>query len=147
MAAITATAAQVALVNETEAETRTYIAGVTITPGQAVYQKTTGKSELAIATSVAAASFVGIALRGARAGQPVNVVQRGSIIGLDLSGVAYGGLAYLSTATAGGLDTAAATGTGNVVSPVGRVLAMSDAALTKVLFVDAPLTTILTALP
>jgi hypothetical protein len=147
MAAITTTAAQVAIVGEVEPEIRTYIAAAAITAGQAVYLDSTGKVNLARANAVSTSYFVGIALRSVSAGQAVSVLQRGSLVGFDLSGVAYNGFVHLSSGTAGGLDTAAATGTGNVVAPVGRVVSMPDMGiLTKVLFVNVPYNTILTAL-
>ena len=137
MADITATPVQVAMVNETGPEIRTYIAQVNINAGQAVYVNASGKLALAQANSVASAAFAGTALRTVFSGQAVSVLQRGSVYGFDLSGVAYNGPVYLSAVTPGAFATAPATGTGNVVVTVGRVLPLSDApTFTKVLFVD-----------
>jgi hypothetical protein len=138
MSAITVTAAQVAPVNETEPEIKTYIAAAAITAGQAVYENSAGKVDLAKADAVGTAKCVGIALRTVGAGQAVSVLQRGTIAGFTLSG-AYASDVYVSAATAGSLDSAIITGTGNVVTPVGMVTSMSDADLTKVLWIDIDL--------
>lgn len=137
MADLTVTAAQVSPVNETQYEGRAYMAATAITAGQAVYVTSAGKINLARANAVGTARFVGIALRTVGAGQVVNVIQRGSVAGFDLSGMAYGATVYLSDATAGALGDTVNSGTGNVVTPVGQVLPMSDSDYTKVLWVAA----------
>jgi hypothetical protein len=147
MATLTATAAQVSPVNETQCEMPTYVAAVALTAGQAVYVNSSGKVDLARANAVGTSKCAGVALRTVGANQAIEVLQRGSMAGLDLSGVAYGGVVYLSSATAGALDGAIITGTGNVVTPVGVVKPMPDDSLTKVLWVDIDLGRAPVALP
>lgn len=134
MADLTLTAAQVGPVFPSEAEIFDMIAAVAITQGQAVYQNSAGKAALADADAGSGAEqFRGIALNGAGVGQAVSVLKRGHLYGFTLTALAYDGPAYLSN-TAGALaDTPSTT---NAVR-AGRVTAMSDANLTKVLYVDA----------
>lgn len=134
MADLTVTAAQVALVRPDEARIRSYIAGATVTAGQAIYLASTGKAGLCDADlSTPAAQFRGIALNGAGAGQVVEVCEKGELYGYDLSGIAYDGLVYAS-GTAGALNDTA-NGTKTVV--VGRVKCLSDSGtLTKTLYVS-----------
>jgi hypothetical protein len=73
MADLTVTAAQVALVRPDEARVRSYIAGVTITAGQAVYLASTGKAGVADADASGKEQFRGIALNGGGAGQVVEL--------------------------------------------------------------------------
>jgi hypothetical protein len=147
LALLTSTANQVSPVNEIDPEITTYKAAVAITAGQWVYLNSAGKVDLARGNAVGTAQCVGTALQTVGAGQAVNVLQRGSIAGFDLSSLAYGAVVYLSSATAGGADGAIITGTGNVVSPLGMVKAMTDPALTKVLWVNCDLLRAPVALP
>ena len=110
------------------------IAAVTITNGQAVRQNTSGKAALADANAGSGAEkFRGLALTKVGASQGVSVLKRGHVYGFDLSSLAYDALVYLSD-TAGALADAPST-TSSV--PVGRVVALSDSNLTKVLYIDA----------
>ena len=130
-AAVSATAAKVAATHPDDAVIRSYIAAAAITAGQAVYLNTAGKVDLAQANSSGKEQFRGIALESVGAGQAVSVLVEGSLAGFDLSGVAYDGLVYLAD-TAGGLyDTASSSKT----VQVGRVVPVSDNALTKILYV------------
>jgi hypothetical protein len=147
MALITSTTNQVAAVNEIDPEITTYKAAVALTPGQWVYLNSAGKVDLARANGVATAQCVGVVLQTVGPNQAVNVLQRGSVAGFDLSALAYGAVVYLSSATAGGADGAIITGTGNVVTPLGTVKAMTDPALTKVLWVNCDLLRAPAALP
>lgn len=135
MGDIAVTAAQVAPVFPEKAEIFTGIAGVTITAGQAVYIiATSGLLGLADEDASAEASFVwGIALNGGGAGQAINVLRRGHCYGFTVSSL-NAALPCSLSATAGALlDTGATT---NIV---GRVVALTDATPTKVLFVDCTL--------
>lgn len=107
------------------------IAAEAITAGQPVYQTTAGKAGIADANGSGKQQVRGIALYDCAAGKPCAILRRGYISGYALSGVAYDGAVYLSD-TAGSLDDAA--GTMTVI--VGRVEALTDPDLTKVLFVD-----------
>lgn len=140
MSDITVTAAQVAPVFPEKALIFDLIAAATITAGQAVYRDTAGKAALADADAGSGKqAFAGIALNGAGAGQAVSVLIQGHVYGFTLSG-AYGSGAFLSD-TAGALADAPST-----TNPVraGQVVALSDANLTKVLYVEAPAATPLT---
>lgn len=149
MAALTAIAAQVAPVNETQYTARTYIAAATITAGQTVYENSSGKVDLARANATGTIQkFRGIALNAAVAGKPVEVMKEGSIpaVALGASALAYGAVVYVLASAAGGIDGAITTGTGNFVVPIGTVTAMTDADLTKVVYVDVKYSDIFTAL-
>lgn len=132
MADITVTAAQVAAVFPDKAEIVDMIAAETITAGQAVFLDTNGKAQLADANAAGEQQFRGIALTGGGAGQGISVLKRGHVYGFTVSGMAYDAIAYLSD-TAGALGTTAGTMTVNA----GRVVPLSDASLTKVLYIDA----------
>jgi hypothetical protein len=100
MADLTITAANVAK-GTNAAVTSTYLAGASITAGQAVYlDTTTSTMKLADADALASSAAFGIALNSAATGQPIAVQRSGSItIGATVAtGVAY----YVST-TAGGI--------------------------------------------
>jgi Uncharacterized conserved protein (DUF2190) len=138
----------VAPVLDTEPETHTYIAAVAITVGQVLYQNSSGKAAKAKADATSTSDVIGIALNSADAGKPVTVLQRGSLSGFDLSGVAYNGHVWLSAATVALLATAVTVTSTQVVVPIGKCIAMSDGSnLTKVLFVAIPHLTTYTALP
>ena len=134
MADIALTAAQIAPVFPQEAEIFDMIAAVAITQGQAVYENSAGKAALADGNAGSGAEqFRGIALNAAGAGQAVSVLKRGHVYGFTITGLAYDAVAYLSD-TAGALaDTPSTT---NIVR-AGRVMALPDANLTKVLYIDA----------
>lgn len=135
MGDIARTAAKVALCFPESAERFTGIAGVTIEAGQAVYIIiASGKLGLADEDASAEASHVwGIALNGGAAGQAIDVLRRGHVYGLTVSGLAYQLPVSLSNTAGALLDTGATT---NIVA---RVVPLSDADLTKVLFVDCTL--------
>lgn len=134
MADIALTAAQVGAVFPDGAEIFDMIAAVTITAGQAVYENSAGKAALADANAGSGAEqFRGVALSGGAAGQAISVLKKGHVYGYTLSGIAYDGAVWLSD-TAGAF--ADAPSTTNAVR-AGRVVALSDANLTKVLYVDA----------
>lgn len=132
MTDIALTAAKIAPCFPEKAEIFPGIAGATITAGQAVYLATTGLLGVADENVDAEHSFVwGIALNGGGAGQAIDVLRRGHVYGFTVSGLAYALACNLSN-TAGALQN----GTTYVVA---RVVALSDADLTKVLFVDCTL--------
>lgn len=135
MGDIAVTAAKVGLVDPEKAEIFTGIAGVTITAGQVVYGIiSSGKLGLADEDADAEHSAVlGIALNGGGAGQAIDVVRKGRVYGFTVSGLAYWLACSLSNTAGALLDTGATT---NIV---GRVEPLSDADLTKVLYVDVSL--------
>lgn len=129
MADIVVTAAKVAVVYPEKADIRDYIAAETITAGQAVYFLTTGKVGVADADAAGKQQFRGIALNGGGAGQAISVLHEGEVAGFTLAGNADT-LVYLSI-NPGALADAAAI----LAVVAGRVKVLSDADLTKVLYV------------
>jgi len=133
MAVIILTPGQIALVDPNKADVKAFIAGGPITAGQAVYMDTTtGNALVADANAPGAQQCRGIALNPAVAGQAVAVLRRGEVYGYTLTNQDYDDPVYLSD-TEGALDDA--TGTLTVI--VGRVCGLTDAARTKVIFIDA----------
>lgn len=135
MGDIAVTAAKVGVVFPEKALIFTGIAGVTITAGQVVYGIiASGKLGLADEDADAEHSAVlGIALNGGGAGQAIDVLRKGHVYGFTVSGLAYWLVCSLSATAGALLDTGAST---NIVA---RVEPLSDADLTKVLYVDASL--------
>lgn len=130
MADIVVTAANVSPIFPRFAKIFSFIAASTVTAGQPVYQTSAGKVAAADANAAGLQQMRGIALCGGGAGQAIDVLKEGHVAGYTLS-QAYDAQIFLSD-TVGVLADAA----GTMSVPVGRVVAMSDAALTKVLYVD-----------
>lgn len=129
MTAIALTAAQIAMVDPMKCKTRTVIAAVALTKGQAAYINTSGKADLADANGSGTKQFRGIVLNTVGAGEAVTLLQEGDVYGFTVSAMNADAIAYLSN-TAGGLDTAA----GSTTVAVGRVVCLTDTpTLTKVL--------------
>lgn len=132
MADLTRTKAQVAVVFPQHAEIYDFIANEAIEAGQPVYQLTTRKVGLADANGAGLQQFRGIALKDVGAGQAVSVLKKGHVEGFDLSGLNGDASVYLSD-TVGELADAA----GTLSVTVGRVFGLSDANLSKCLYVEA----------
>lgn len=132
MADLTVTAAQVGMLDPQKCETWNFRAGATITAGQAIYQNSSGRGDLADASVAGTAGFRGIALNGGGAGQAITVLKKGAVYGFGVSGLAYDLEIFLSD-TAGALADAA----GTVSTHAGRVVSVSDNDATKVLYVEA----------
>ncbi len=130
MADIVVNADQVAVVFPLKAEIYDFIAGEAINPGQAVYVNANGKLALADANGSGTVQFRGIALKKGGPGQAVSVLLRGHVAGFDVSGLAYDAPVYVSN-TAGALADAA----GGTSLLAGRVIPITDRALTKLLFI------------
>lgn len=128
----------VRLLEAVHARTITGIADEAIGRGQPVYRKTNGNFGLARANALGTAKLVGIATKDAAIGRPVEALFYGRMVGYDFSSTNPGTTIFLSSGTAGALDNAAITGTGNVLVPVGTVHVMTDDAQTRYLFVDIP---------
>jgi hypothetical protein len=131
MADLTVTAAKVATIDPLKAEIYSGIAAETITAGKAVYQTTSGTVGIADANVANKQQIRGIALNGGGAGQAIDVLKRGRVYGFTLTDQTYDDPIFLSD-TAGALADAA----GTLTVPCGLVVAMSDASLTKVLYLD-----------
>ena len=127
MSTVVVTAAQVAMLDPIKCVTRSYIASVAITRGQAVYIKTDGKLALADSDGSGTRQFRGIALDTVGVNQACEVLHDGEVAGFTVSGLNADTLVYVGT-TAG----AVITGTGGAA--VGRVVCLTDApSYTKVL--------------
>ena len=127
-------AAQVGLVDPLKATVKSYIAGVTITKGQAVYI-IAASGKLGLCTAAAAnqaAQFRGIALNGGGAGQAIDVLEDGEVYGFTAAG-SYDAYIYVDDA-AGSLSET----NGTVHVHIGRIAPLSNAALTKVLRIFTP---------
>jgi len=135
MGDLTVTAAQVGACDPEKAEIVPGVAGVAIGAGEALYQiAASGKLGLADEDASAEASHVwGVALESVGAGQGLSVLRKGAMYGFTLTGLNYGVACSLSNNPGALLDTGATT---NIV---GRVMALSDANLTKVLYIDCTL--------
>jgi hypothetical protein len=121
MADLTVTLDQVRVLDTSQRSTTNAIADEAVTRGQPVYEKTNGRVAKARANAVTTAKACGIALNDANAGEPVTYGDDVRLAGFNLSAVDNGTTVYLSSATAGMVADAAATGTGNVVVPLGAV--------------------------
>lgn len=103
-----------------DATIRQGTAGATITAGQIVYlDPTDNRYKLADADSATAAarSPAGIALHGASAGQPLQIIESGTV---TIGGTLSGGVAYYVSKTAGGIAPVAdITGTGTYPTIIG----------------------------
>lgn len=110
-------------------------ANETVANAQAAYLASTGKYGLADANAAGKHQFRGIFLEAAGSGQGTSLLERGTVGGYDVSGMAYDALVYLSD-TVGTLSSTA--GTATIV--VGRVVPMSDDDLTKVIEIDTVFT-------
>jgi len=131
MTAIVVTAAKVGLVNPLKAIVKSYIAGVAITAGEAVYIiAASGKVGLADGNGAGKYQCRGIALGPAAAGQAVDVVEKGEVYGFTLAGN-YDTRVYVSDT-----EGALADSNGTKTMVVGRVSPMADKDLTKVLMVE-----------
>ena len=133
MGDIAVVAAKVGVVFPEEAEIFTGIAGVTITAGQAVYI-IVASGILGLADEDADGRALGLRraspLNGGGAGQAIDVLRKGHVYGFTVSGLAYALPVSLSNTAGALLDDGTATGL------VGRVEALADSDLTKVLYVD-----------
>lgn len=109
------------------------VAAVAINASQTVYINSDGKAALADASAAGTAVVIGVALESVSAGQSVPILVMGFCEGLGVSSVAYGTLLTLSD-TAGAIDNGA--GSPTVTAPIGRVIALTDGDLSKVVFVN-----------
>lgn len=130
MTDIVVTAAQVAVVNPENAEIYNGIAAEALTKGLALYMTTSGTFGIADANVLAKRQFRGVALDKVNAGEGFSYLKQGILAGYTLA--TYDDEVYLSD-TAGAFDTTP----GTLLVKCGRVMAMSDPALTEVLYIDA----------
>lgn len=133
------TAAKIAPVYPDKCEIVDAIAYETITAGAPMYFTTTGKAGLADANGGGnLTQFMGIALRGATAGEVVPILKRGHCYGFTVSALDGDQAIWLSN-TVGRLTANAAEG---ISVAVGRVVCLTDSDLTKVVYFDMPWSTV-----
>jgi len=130
MADITVTAAKVAAEFD-DAEIRAVVLASTTTAGQALYLTSSGTYGLADANDSGLEQFRGIALEAGGAGQGVSMLRRGEVAGYTLAG-AHDDVIYLSD-TSGALSTTA----GTMTVQVGRLVCLTNADKTKLIYIDA----------
>lgn len=100
MADLTITAANVAK-GANASPVSSFLAGATITAGQAVYLDTTTNTiKLADADTLAASNAFGVALNSASSGQPISIQRSGNI---TIGATVITGTAYYVSTTAGGI--------------------------------------------
>lgn len=133
MADLTLTAAQVEPLHPESCVIKDMIAAEAITKGQAVFQDTAGKAALADANAAGEAQFRGLALSTVAAGQPVSILVEGEVAGFTLTALAYDAPVFLSDNPGALADAASVTVSVNC----GRVVSVTDASLTKALYVKA----------
>lgn len=130
MANIALTAAQIGAVDPKKSKIKSYIAGSTITKGQAVAQATNGTVDPADASGGGGylfEQFRGIAISAGGAGQAIDVLEDGELYGFTVSGKNCGDLLYVSNDVGQIADAAGAE-----TVYVGRVTALTDGSATKV---------------
>ena len=132
MADITVTAAKIGVVYPEKAEIFDFVAAATITAGQALYQDSAGKVNIADANGSGTLQFRGIALNGGGAGQAISVLKKGHCYGFTVTSQSYDAALFLSN-TAGSLADAAGATSINC----GRVVSLPDSSLTKVVYIEA----------
>ena len=147
MATIPVLAGQVRIVEAIETRKRTATADVDITEGQVVYKLANGKVGLARANAAGTAKPYGIASKNVAAKRAGEFVHYGGLAGFDLSGTNPGTTVYLSSATAGAVDNARTSGSGNVVVPIAVVDNDTNPNLRRFLWVDFSLAGDPVALP
>lgn len=119
MADLTITEAQVIPTTD-KSKLRTYVAGAEISPGEAVYLKSSdGKVYPAIDTSAAAAAAIGIAVSSAEVAEQGLVVQCGGTITLGAGASVTAGMILVVGAAAGGMSPIADLTTGEYVTVMG----------------------------
>lgn len=130
MADIIVTAAQVAAVFPEQSEIYNVKIAAAVTKGQALYQNASGTYGVADANSAGEQQFRGVALEAANAGEAISMLKQGILAGYTLA--TYDDQVYLS-------DTAGAFSThpGTLSVRCGRVMSLSDPALTEVLYIEA----------
>lgn len=111
------------------AEIREMKEAETLAVGDVVYVTSAGKVGKADANAAGKQQARGIVVK--RQGSAVSVLKRGYLGGFDISALDYDAQVFLSD-TAGKLDTAA----GTLSVPCGRVSALTNDSLSKILYVD-----------
>lgn len=111
------------------AEVRDFREAETLAVGDVVYITSAGKAGKADANASGKEQARGIVVK--RQGTTVSVMKRGYLAGFDLSGLAYDAQVFLSD-SAGKLADAA----GTLEVECGRVSALANDSLTKILYVE-----------
>ena len=131
MADIAVVAADVRPIRDQGAEIHDYVAGVTITKGQIVYEVAAGTLALADANAAGLLQAIGVALHGGVTGDAISVMKKGLLYGFTIT-TDRGTHVWLSN-TPGALADAA----GGVAQPVGRITSLPDKPnYTKIMYVE-----------
>lgn len=133
MTDIAYTAAKIAPVFPEKAEIYDFIAAEAITAGQPVYfVAASGKVGLADANGSGTIQFRGVALTTVAAGSAVSVLKKGHVYGYTITSLNYDAILYLSNTAGSFADSA-----GGTTVNCGRVVALSESSLTKVVYIEA----------
>jgi hypothetical protein len=118
------------IVHAEKADIKDFLQAETLAVGDVVYQTGAGKAGKADANAGGKQQARGIVVK--KIGSVVSVLKKGYLSGFDLSGMSYDDPVYLS-------DTAGAMGTtvGTMTVNLGRVVALTDPDLEKVLYFEA----------
>lgn len=130
MADIVVTEAAVAVIFPLKAEIHTFIAAEALSAGESVSFDSAGKLIQADANAAGEQQARGIVLTSGGAGQALNILKKGHLNGYTIS-QAYDAAVYLSD-TAGAVADAA----GTMTVPVGRVVGLTDKAITKAIYFE-----------
>ena len=129
MTVLALTAAQIGVVDPGNAEIISITCGETITAGEALFQDTAGKAQLADANVSGEQQTRYLSLEGGSSGYAINALRRGRVYGFTLTDQAYDAPIFQSD-TPGVL----ADGAGTLEVPVGIVVGLTDGTtITKVL--------------
>ena len=131
MADFSLVAADIKPVFDQGAEIFDFVAGVTITRGQIVYQVAAGTLALADANDAGKLQPVGVALKAGVAGDAISVMRKGHLYGFTIT-QDRGVHVWLSNTPGALADAAAGT-----AQPVGRIVSLADKPnYTKIMYVD-----------
>lgn len=125
-----ATGRSLNIVHVEKADIKDFIQAESLAVGDVVYQTSAGKVGKAEADAAGKQQARGIVVR--KTGNVVSVLKKGYLSGFDISALNYDAPVYLSN-TGGKIDTSA----GTMTVMLGRVVALTDPDLEKVLYFEA----------
>jgi hypothetical protein len=131
MADIVVTEAAVAVIFPLKAEIHTVILEAAASAGEVIYFTATGGGAIADANDAGLQQARGLCLTSGGIGQAVNILKKGHCAGFTLATQTPDDQVFL-TDTAGAVGDAA----GTMTVPIGRVVILSDKALTKCIFFE-----------
>jgi hypothetical protein len=131
MADLAYTEAAVAAIFPLKAEIHTGILAEAAEAGQIMYFDATGTLKLADANDAGLQQARGVLLTSGGIGQAVNILKKGHCAGFTLSSQTPDDQIFLSDTVGDAADAA-----GTMTVPIGRVVVLSDKALTKCVFFE-----------